>query len=53
MNQENLNNNQEISETKTTDVALTSSMFIEDAGSGLENVTSEDMAIPRLKYFKL
>ena len=40
MNQENLNNNQEITEAKTTDVALTSSMFAEDAGSGLENVRS-------------
>ena len=52
MNQENLNNNQEITEAKTTDVALTSSMFAEDAGSGLENVTSEDMAIPRLKILQ-
>ena len=52
MNQENLNNKNEISETKTTDVALTSSMFAEDAGSGLENVTSEDMAIPRLKILQ-
>ena len=52
MNQENLNNKQEISETKTTDVALTSTMFAEDAGSGLENVTSEDMAIPRLKILQ-
>ena len=52
MNQENLNNNNEISETKTTDVALTSAQFAADAGSGLENVTSEDMAIPRLKILQ-
>ena len=52
MNQENLNNKNEISETKTTDVALTSTQFAADAGSGLENVTSEDMAIPRLKILQ-
>ena len=42
---------QEIAEKKSTAIAA-SSMFEEDAGSGLENVTAEDLTIPRLKILQ-
>jgi len=38
----------EISEKKTTELAVPSA-FMEDANSGLENITSDDLTIPRLK----
>ena len=49
MTQENAK--QEISEKKTTELAVASA-FIEDANSGLENITSEDLTIPRLKILQ-
>tara|TARA_A100000172_G_C3042120_1_gene110907 strand:+ start:1906 stop:2736 length:831 start_codon:yes stop_codon:yes gene_type:complete len=42
---------QEITEKKSTAIAA-ASMFEEDAGSGLENVTAEDLTIPRLKILQ-
>ena len=45
------NENKEV--TKKSSTALTwSSTFEEDAGSGLENITSEDLTIPRLKILQ-
>jgi hypothetical protein len=41
----------EISNKKNTDLAVANS-FIEDANSGLENITSEDLTIPRLKILQ-
>ena len=38
----------EVAKKSNTAIA-TASLFEEDAGSGLENVTSEDITIPRLK----
>jgi len=49
MTQENVK--QEISEKKTTELAIASA-FIEDANSGLENITSEDLTIPRIKILQ-
>ena len=41
----------EISDKKKTDLSVANS-FIEDANSGLENITSEDLTIPRLKILQ-
>ena len=41
----------EISEKKTTELAVPSA-FMEDANSGLENITSDDLTIPRLKILQ-
>jgi len=49
MTQENVK--QEISEKKNTNLAVASA-FIEDANSGLENITAEDLTIPRLKILQ-
>ena len=38
--------------TKSNTAIATASLFEEDAGSGLENVTSEDITIPRLKILQ-
>ena len=45
-----MNEKSEISEKKTTDIAVAS--FVDDANSGLENITSEDLTIPRLKILQ-
>ena len=45
-----MNEKTEISEKKTTDIAVAS--FVDDANSGLENITSEDLTIPRLKILQ-
>ena len=49
--EEPITENKEIAEKKSTAIAATS-MFEEDAGSGLENVTAEDLTIPRLKILQ-
>ena len=41
----------EIAEKKTTDLT-TASAFEEDAGGGLENLTADDLTIPRLKILQ-
>ena len=41
----------EISEKKNTDIAVPSA-FMDDAGSGLENIGAEDVTIPRLKILQ-
>ena len=41
----------ESSDNKTTDIAI-SSAFLEDAGSGLENIGADDVTIPRLKILQ-
>ena len=41
----------EISDKKNTDITV-SSAFMEDAGSGLENIGAEDVTIPRLKILQ-
>jgi len=41
----------EISEKKKTELAVPSA-FMEDANSGLENITSDDLTIPRLKILQ-
>ena len=41
----------EVAEKKTT-ALTTASAFEEDAGSGLENLTAEDLTIPRLKILQ-
>ena len=41
----------EPSDNKTTDIAI-SSAFLEDAGSGLENIGADDVTIPRLKILQ-
>jgi len=38
--------------TKSNTAIATASLFEEDAGSGLENVTSDDITIPRLKILQ-
>jgi len=48
---ETVTEKKEIAEKKSTALA-TSSMFEEDAGSGLENITAEDLTIPRLKILQ-
>ena len=41
----------EISDKKNTDIAVPSA-FMEDAGSGLENIGADDVTIPRLKILQ-
>jgi len=41
----------ETSDTKTTEIAVPSA-FLEDAGSGLENIGADDVTIPRLKILQ-
>jgi len=45
------NSKTEISEKKNTELAVASA-FMDDANSGLENITSEDLTIPRLKILQ-
>jgi hypothetical protein len=51
MTEEKVTEKKEIAEKKTT-ALTTSSAFEEDAGSGLENLTAEDLTIPRLKILQ-
>lgn len=46
-----MTNKNEISDKKKTDIAVPSA-FMEDAGSGLENIGAEDVTIPRLKILQ-
>ena len=46
-----MTNKNEISDKKKTDLAVPSA-FMEDAGSGLENIGAEDVTIPRLKILQ-
>ena len=46
-----MTNKNEISDKKNTDIAVPSA-FIDDAGSGLENIGAEDVTIPRLKILQ-
>ena len=46
-----MTNKNEISDKKNTDIAVPSA-FLEDAGSGLENIGAEDVTIPRLKVLQ-
>ena len=46
-----MTNKNEISDKKNTDIAVPSA-FMEDAGSGLENIGAEDVTIPRLKILQ-
>ena len=46
-----MTNKNEISDKKNTDMAVPSA-FLEDAGSGLENIGAEDVTIPRLKILQ-
>ena len=46
-----MTNKNEISDKKNTNIAVPSA-FIDDAGSGLENIGAEDVTIPRLKILQ-
>ena len=46
-----MTNKNEISDKKNTEIAVPSA-FIDDAGSGLENIGAEDVTIPRLKILQ-
>ena len=46
-----MTNKNEISDKKNTNIAVASA-FIDDAGSGLENIGAEDVTIPRLKILQ-
>ena len=48
LNKEKKNMNQVVEKKKNTDVAL-ASMFEEDANTGLDNMGTEDMALPFLR----
>ena len=50
-NNEALNEEKEIT-TKNSTAIITATAFEEDAGSGLENLTAEDLTIPRLKILQ-
>mgnify|MGYP003117790758 CR=1 FL=1 len=52
MTEEKVTKKQELAQEKLKDIVTAANAFEEDAGGGLENLTAEDLTIPRLKILQ-